>query len=99
MKAHKQMLSEIRRGDKVVTGGGIMGTVTKVEDDEVVTVEIAPDIKVKVNRGLISTVTSKTEPQDAKKDDKKEAANDAGGGGDSGGSGGSLLGKLLGGKK
>jgi len=62
MKQHKDMLGAIRRGDKVVTGGGIIGTVTKVDDEMQVTVEIAQDIKVKVRRDLISAVMSKTEP-------------------------------------
>ena len=50
MKQHREMLDAIRRGDKVVTGGGIMGTVTKVDSDTEVTVEIAKDVKVKVQR-------------------------------------------------
>ncbi len=62
MKQHKDTLSAIRRGDKVVTGGGIIGTVTKVDDDHQLTVEIAKDVKVKVHRDLISTVMSKTDP-------------------------------------
>jgi len=56
MKEHKATLSAIRRGDKVVTGGGIVGTVTKVLDDSEITVEIADGVKVRVQRGLISTV-------------------------------------------
>jgi len=62
MKQHKDMLGAIRRGDKVVTGGGIIGTVTKVDDETQVTVEIAQDIKVKVRRDLISAVVAKTDP-------------------------------------
>ena len=69
MKDHRSMLSDISRGDKIVTGGGIMGTVTKVDDDNQVTVEIAKDIKVKVRRELISAVQNKNAPV---------AANDAG---------------------
>ncbi len=93
MKEHKATLAAIRRGDKVVTGGGIIGTVTKVIDDIEVTVEIADGVKVKVQRGLISTVLSKTEPV---KEDKK-----SGGSGDSGKSGGmsGIMGMLFGGKK
>ena len=64
MKQHKEMLGAIRRGDKVVTGGGIMGTVTKVDNDVEVTVEIAKDVKVKVQRSLVSGVVSKTRPVD-----------------------------------
>jgi len=62
MKQHRDTLASIRRGDKVVTGGGIVGSVTKVDDDLQVTVEIAKDVKVKVRRELISAVVSKTEP-------------------------------------
>lgn len=62
MKQHREMLDAIRRGDKVVTGGGIMGTVTKVDNDNEVTVEIAKDVKVKVQRGTISAVVNRTDP-------------------------------------
>ncbi len=78
MKDHKAMLGTIRRGDKVVTGGGIIGTVTKVIDDEDVTVEIADGVKVRVQRGLVSSVMSKTEPVSGTKDkkDKKDKKED-----------------------
>ena len=93
MKEHKATLSAIRRGDKVVTGGGIVGTVTKVIDDLEITVEIADGVKVRVQRGLISTVLSKTEP--VKGDKKSESSGDTG---KSGGVSG-ILGMLFGGKK
>ena len=93
MKEHKATLSAIRRGDKVVTGGGIVGTVTKVIDDLEITVEIADGVKVRVQRGLISTVLSKTEP--VKGDKKSESSGDAV---KSGGVSG-ILGMLFGGKK
>jgi len=93
MKEHKVTLSAIRRGDKVVTGGGIVGTVTKVIDDLEITVEIADGVKVRVQRGLISTVLSKTEP--VKGDKKSESSGDSEKfGGVSG-----ILGMLFGGKK
>ena len=63
MKLHRQTIAAIRRGDKVVTGGGIIGSVAKVDNEHEVTVEIAKDVKVKVRRDLISAVVSKTEPQ------------------------------------
>tara|TARA_R110000803_G_scaffold193079_1_gene256016 strand:- start:139 stop:621 length:483 start_codon:yes stop_codon:yes gene_type:complete len=72
MKQHREMLAAVRRGDKVITGGGIIGTVTKVENDEELTVEIAKDIKVKVQRGTISAVLNRTEPVSG------SAANDTG---------------------
>ena len=74
MKEHKAMLGAIRRGDKVVTGGGIIGTVIKVIDDEDVTVEIAEGVKVRVQRGLVSAVMSKTEPVSGAKDKKDKKA-------------------------
>ena len=62
MKEHKGMLEAMRRGDKVVTGGGIVGTITKVDDDFTITIEIAKDVKVKVQRALINQVISKNQP-------------------------------------
>ena len=62
MKEQKAMLGAIRRGDKVVTGGGIIGTVTRVVDDNELSVEIAKGVRVKVQRGTISGIIAKTEP-------------------------------------
>jgi len=103
-KEHKNMLSAIRRGDKVVTGGGIIGTITKVIDDNEVTVEIADGVKVRVQRALIATVLSKTEPvNDDKKDKKdkkgKEDDKDANSGSEEAKSGVGKLKGLLGGKE
>lgn len=55
-KEHKVMLTQIQRGDSVVTSGGLHGKVTGVSD-EVLTVEIAERIRVKVNRSAITTRT------------------------------------------
>jgi preprotein translocase subunit YajC len=62
MKEHKAMIDALRRGDQVLTQGGIIGKVTKVAEDGVVEVEIADGVKVKVARHTISTVMNKTEP-------------------------------------
>ena len=61
-RMHREMLAAIRRGDRIVTGGGIIGTVTKVYDDHEVAVEITDGVKVRVQRALIASVISKTEP-------------------------------------
>ena len=62
-KQHKQMIEAIRRGDKIVTSGGITGTITKVtENSETVEVEIAKDVKVQIVRSMIADVRSKTQP-------------------------------------
>ncbi|NBB83790.1 MAG: preprotein translocase subunit YajC [Alphaproteobacteria bacterium] len=61
MKEHREMLSNLRRGDRVVTGGGIIGQIVKVGDDEL-TVEIGEGMRVKVLRSTVSSVLSKPEP-------------------------------------
>ncbi|MDR6770793.1 preprotein translocase subunit YajC [Azospirillum sp. BE72] len=62
MKEHKAMLSAIRRGDRVVTGGGIIGIVTKVGSDDELTVEIAENVRVRCLRSTVNLVLAKTEP-------------------------------------
>ncbi|WP_042701200.1 preprotein translocase subunit YajC [Azospirillum sp. B506] len=62
MKEHKAMLSAIRRGDRVVTGGGIIGVVTKVGTDDEITVEIAENVRVRCLRSTVNLVLAKTEP-------------------------------------
>lgn len=66
VKEHRAMIEAVRRGDQVVTGGGMIGKVTKVNEGEV-EVELAPNVKVRVVKSTITQVMSKTEP----------AANDA----------------------
>ncbi len=61
-KQHRDMLTAIRRGDRIVTGGGISGIVTKILDDHEVQVEIAQGVRVKVQRALIASVLAKTQP-------------------------------------
>lgn len=62
MKEHRAMVESLRRGDQVVTAGGLIGKVVKVKEDGEVEVEIAEGVKVRVVRQTITTVLSKTEP-------------------------------------
>jgi preprotein translocase subunit YajC len=63
-KAHKQMLSSVRKGDKIVSSGGLHGLVTGVTDD-VITMEIAPKVRVKISRGSIAGILRRDEtPQE-----------------------------------
>lgn len=62
LKQHRAMVEALRRGDQVITSGGIVGKVVKVQEDGMVEVEIAEGIKVKVVRHTISQVLNKTEP-------------------------------------
>lgn len=66
-KEHQSMLSAIQKGDKVQTNGGIIGTVTGL-DQETLTVEIAPQVRVKVGRGFVARVIR---PQDSSPAEKK----------------------------
>jgi len=99
MKTHKAMVQNLKRSDKVVTQGGIYGTVTKVMSETELQVEIAEGVRIRVVKGTISEVLSKPEPAKAA---GGKAANDdakAGAGKETGGVGG-MVSKLLGvGKK
>jgi preprotein translocase subunit YajC len=76
LKQHRDMLAAIRRGDRIVTGGGIIGTVNKVIDDNEVMVEIAEGVRVRVHKPLISAVLAKTEAAAPAPTAPAEPAND-----------------------
>ncbi|MDB4053563.1 preprotein translocase subunit YajC [Octadecabacter sp.] len=65
LKQHQEMVAALRRGDQVVTQGGMIGKVSKVKDDTEVEVEIADGVKVRVVRSTIAQVLNKTEPAEA----------------------------------
>lgn len=62
LKEHQAMVEALRRGDQVVTQGGLVGKVTKVREDGEVEVEIASGVNVRVVKHTIQQVRSKTEP-------------------------------------
>ncbi|RDE09302.1 preprotein translocase subunit YajC [Pelagibacterium lacus] len=62
MKAHQAMLASVKRGDTIVTNGGVVGKVTKAVEGEDLEVEIAQGVKIKVVRTMIADVRTKTEP-------------------------------------
>ena len=75
-KAHKELLGRVKRGDRVVTSGGLHGRITGL-DDQVVVLEISEKVRVKVNRSAISGVVSASAAPAPKADDKKDdKAND-----------------------
>jgi len=61
-KDHKAMVEALRRGDQVLTQGGILAKVVKVNDDGILEVEIADGVKVRVPRHTITQVIARTEP-------------------------------------
>ena len=87
MKQHREMIENIKRGDQIVTGGGIVGKVVRVDaNDSTALVEIAPNTQVKVLRHTVADLLNKPVP--ASGNDNRPAALSAGAGG--------FLGKLLG---
>ena len=62
LKQHQSMVASLRRGDQVVTAGGLIGKVSKIKDDTEVEVELAEGVKVRVVRSTIGQVLNKTEP-------------------------------------
>ena len=62
MKEHQNMVSSLRRGDQVVTQGGLIGKVVKVKENNELEVELAEGVKVRVVQSTIAHVLSKTEP-------------------------------------
>ena len=62
MKDHRSMVEALRKGDQIVTQGGIIGKVIKVKEDGEVEVEIAKEVKVRILKHTITQVMNKTEP-------------------------------------
>ncbi|WP_299285791.1 preprotein translocase subunit YajC [uncultured Tateyamaria sp.] len=62
VKEHAAMVSALRRGDQVVTQGGLIGKVSKVKEDNEIEVELAEGVKVRVVQSTIAQVLNKTEP-------------------------------------
>ncbi|MCC7345851.1 MAG: preprotein translocase subunit YajC [Variibacter sp.] len=61
-KQHQEMVKNLRRGDTIITSGGLIGKVVKVLDDEQVEVEIADGVRIRQMRGMVSDVRAKGEP-------------------------------------
>jgi preprotein translocase subunit YajC len=61
-KAHREMVSNLRRGDTVVTAGGLIAKVSRTMDDDEIELELAQGVKVRMVRGLVTEVRAKGEP-------------------------------------
>jgi preprotein translocase subunit YajC len=62
VKQHQEMVKNVRRGDTVVTSGGLVGKVTKVVDDDQLEMEVSDGVKIRQMRQMISDVRAKGEP-------------------------------------
>ena len=76
VKQHKDMLSNLKRGDKIITSGGIIGTINKVSDNRELNVEIADNVEIKIAPGMVADLyvlpeIQKKEP--AKQDSSKKS--------------------------
>jgi len=69
-KEHRQAIDNLRRGDTVVTAGGVVGKIAKApnKDDAEITVEIADNVQIRVIKGTLSEVRAKTQPVDTRSD-------------------------------
>ena len=66
LKGHRSMIDAVKKGDTVVTGGGLIGKVSRVQDGEV-EVELAPSVKVRVVKSTLSSVGAPTAANDSTK--------------------------------
>jgi len=62
VKLHAEMVKNVRRGDTVVTNGGLIGKVTKVIDEDQIEIEIADDVRIRQMRAMVTEVRAKGEP-------------------------------------
>ncbi len=78
VKAHREMLNNLRRGDRIITSGGIIGTVNKVADNRELQVQISEDVEIKLAPGMVADLYTSVETE--KKQPVKENQNEKKGG-------------------
>ena len=61
-KRHQEMIANVRRGDTIVTSGGLIGKVAKVVDEAEIQLDLAENVRVRLARGMIAEVRAKGEP-------------------------------------
>ena len=88
VRQHREMLNNLRRGDKIITSGGIIGTINKVADNRELQVQVSENVEIKIAPGMVADLYTSTEIE--KKQQVKETKTEAKGG---------LLSGLLGKKK
>lgn len=73
VKEHREMITNLRRGDRIVTSGGIIGQITKVMSENELQIEIAEGVRVRCSRSMVANIYSRGEGED---DEEKTSAND-----------------------
>lgn len=71
----KELLSALRRGDRIITAGGLIGVIHKVVNDQELQVEVAEGVRVRIARPMVATVLSKTEPVPDSSEDNPSTEN------------------------
>ena len=77
VKQHKEMLSNLKRGDKIVTSGGIIGTINKVADNRELTLEVAENVEIKIASGMVADLYAMPEVQKKNHQKKRIKVNPA----------------------
>lgn len=75
-KAHRLMLSELKRGDRVLTVGGISGKITQIKDDGEMALEIGPNIIINMHKSYVATVIKPNKEEPAKSKDESSPNKD-----------------------
>tara|TARA_B100000427_G_C15337205_1_gene519509 strand:- start:279 stop:641 length:363 start_codon:yes stop_codon:yes gene_type:complete len=79
IKLHREMLNNLKRGDKIITSGGIIGKISKVSDNKELIVEISDDVEIKIAPGMVTDLYTVIESKNKKiidsKDDKNKNEN------------------------
>ena len=63
VKLHREMLNNLRRGDKIITSGGIIGTVNKVSENRELLVQVSDNVEIKIAPGMVADLYTSTEPE------------------------------------
>ena len=69
MKLHREMINNLKRGNKIITSGGIVGEITKVNDNKELIVEISNDVEIRLAPGMVTELYTNTDTE--KKTSKK----------------------------
>ena len=62
VKLHREMLNNLRRGDKIITSGGIIGTINKVADNKELQLQVSDNVEIKIAPGMVADLYASTEP-------------------------------------
>ena len=67
VKQHREMLNNLRRGDKIITSGGIIGTINKVADNRELQVQVSDNVEIKIAPGMVADLYTSSEPEKKQK--------------------------------